>query len=70
MKQLRNIRSITLYPVKNRKVSFWYKLSLHWAYFVANENLNALKSHLRSFKVIQGHLRSNNGIWKIKLQLM
>ena len=60
MYQLRNIRSITLYPVKNRKFSFRYKLSRYWAYFEANKNLTALKSHSGSFK---GHL----GPFKVKL---
>ena len=69
MYQLRNNRSITSYPVKNLKVNFWYELSIHWAYFETNENLNALKGHLWSLKVIRGHLRSNNEIWKIKLVL-
>ena len=60
MKQLRNIRSITLYPVKNRKVSFRYKISRYWAYFEANENLSALKSQSGSF---EGHL----GPFKVRL---
>ena len=65
MNLLRNIRSITLFPVKNRKVSFCHKLGRYCAYLEANGNLNALKSHSRSYKVIRGHLRSNNEIWKI-----
>ena len=51
------------------KIQFCYKLGGYCAYFETNENLNALKSHSWSFKAIRGHLRSNNEIWKINLDI-
>ena len=36
MNQLRYIQSITLIPVRNRKVSFYYKYSRHQSFFEEN----------------------------------
>ena len=69
MNQLRNFRSITLYSVRNRKISFRYRHSRYGAYFEANLNLNTRKGHSRSFKVISGQLRSNNleKLWSMNI---